>query len=76
MRYGILQCGIGGRCRLEEQNDYIDIKNATKTYGVSRTTLYRYIDAGKLKDYKRGFSKRTWLKKSEIEALIDFKPNR
>jgi excisionase family DNA binding protein len=45
------------------------LANATKATGLSRSTLYNLISAGKLPRIKVG--KRTLLKISDIEALLE-----
>lgn len=55
-----------------ELGDYLPIQEAAKLYQVSDDTLYRAIAAGKLTRYRREMDKKTWLKRSELEAL--FKP--
>ena len=58
----------------EEPNDmadrqYIPMAEVKDTYGISRSSAYRAINAGKLKIRK--FGRTTLLKVSELEALIE-----
>jgi len=48
------------------------IKEAATFYRTSQHTLYRLLAAGRLTRYRREFDKKTWLKRSELDAI--FKP--
>jgi excisionase family DNA binding protein len=55
-----------------ELGDYLPIQEAAKLYSTSDDTLYRLLSAGRLKRFRREMDKRTWLKRSELDAI--FKP--
>jgi excisionase family DNA binding protein len=50
------------------QKDYLNIKEAGQLLGASRWTIYRLIEAGKLKASKLGA--RTIIKRNEIDKLF------
>jgi Helix-turn-helix domain len=54
--------------------DFLPLQDAAKAYRTSTDTLYRLIRAGRLAKYRREFDRRTWLKRSELDAA--FKPRR
>jgi excisionase family DNA binding protein len=60
--------------RTVELGDYLPIQEAARLYRVSDDTLYRLLAAGKLRRYRRESDKRTWLKRSELEAMFTPKP--
>jgi excisionase family DNA binding protein len=53
-------------------DEFLTIQEAIKTLKVARATLYRWINEGKIQAYKFGNTKRTYLKRGELEA--QFKP--
>ena len=53
-----------------ELGDYLPIQEAAKIYRVSDDTLYRLLTAGTLKRYRRERDKRTWLRRSELDAIF------
>ncbi len=57
-----------------ELGDYLPIQEAARLYQVSDDTLYRLITAGRLKRFRREMDKRTWLRRSELDALFTPKP--
>jgi len=56
--------------RAVELGDYLPIKEAAKLYRVSDDTLYRLLASGDLRRYRRERDKRTWLKRSELDAFF------
>jgi excisionase family DNA binding protein len=54
--------------------DYLPIQEAARAYRTSDDTLYRLLAAGKLKRYRRDHDLRTWLKRSELEAVFQIRP--
>lgn len=50
--------------------DYLTLAEASEFTKVSRATLYRLVDAGKLQIYKVGGGKRTFFKREELLALF------
>jgi excisionase family DNA binding protein len=50
---------------------YISVKEAIKTLGVSRSSLYKLINNGILKTYSLpGIGRRTFIDKEELEGLF------
>ena len=54
--------------------DYLPIQEAAKVYRTSDDTLYRLLSAGKLTRYRRDHDLRTWLKRSELDAIFKIRP--
>ena len=55
-------------------NDYLPIQDAAKVYKTSDDTLYRLLAAGRLTRYRRDHDLRTWLKRSELDAIFKIRP--
>jgi excisionase family DNA binding protein len=55
-------------------SDYLPIQEAAKVFKTSDDTLYRLLSAGKLTRYRRDHDLRTWLKRSELEAIFKIRP--
>lgn len=51
------------------ERKYIRIAEIQDVYGISRSTIYRHVNAGKLKIRKLGSA--SLLKVSELEGLIE-----
>lgn len=50
---------------------YISVKEATKTLGISRSSLYKLINSKALKTYSLpGIRRRTFINKDELELLF------
>jgi hypothetical protein len=56
--------------------EMVTFKEAEEQYGVKRATLYRYIQQGQLLAYHRGLDKRSYVRRSDLEALRRFGPRR
>ena len=52
------------------ESEFLPLQQAAKVYGVSQDSLYRLLAAGKLKRYRREMDKKTWLKRSELDAVF------
>ena len=48
---------------------------AVEYLGVSRATLYNLKDAGKLRQYRKGFSRTVYWSKDEMDALKEIRPD-
>jgi hypothetical protein len=68
--------GIGTRIipGVADLADYLPIQEAAKAYKTSDDTLYRLLAAGKLTRYQRDHDQRTWLKRSELDAIFKIRP--
>jgi excisionase family DNA binding protein len=51
-------------------DNFVSVNDAIKLTQLSRATLYRMVDAGKLTLYKPGGAKRSFFKRTELEALF------
>ncbi len=51
-----------------ETTEYLSAQQVTKSYNISRTTLWRFNQKNKLKKYLLG--EKVYFKRSEIEELI------
>jgi hypothetical protein len=51
----------------------LTLAEVEKRYGVKRATLYRYVHAGKLRTYRRGMDRRTYVTRRDLEALREFR---
>lgn len=62
--------------------DFVTVDEATQLTKLSRATIYRMVEAGKLTPYKFGGGKRTFFRRSDLEALYqpvtneEFSPKR
>ena len=54
--------------------DLISLTEAAAEFGVHRTTLHRYIRAGRLQSYHRGLDHRTYLDRDELRHLTTPRP--
>jgi predicted site-specific integrase-resolvase len=50
--------------------DVIPLVQAAAEFGVDRATLYRYLKAGRLKRYKRGMDRRTYVDRGELKKIV------
>ena len=50
--------------------DYISVAEAANEFGVSEATLYAYLKDDRLKRYKRGMDRRTYLDRDELTKLV------
>lgn len=53
---------------------YLTVKEACKRLGISRQALDGYVERGRLKKYRRVLANRVFFKQSEIDALLEIKP--
>lgn len=57
----------------KQQRDLIPVEDAVAEFQVARATLFRYITARKLKRFKRGMDRKTYVSRSEIKQLLAFR---
>lgn len=48
----------------------IPVAKAAQEFGVSEAALYRYMKLGRLKRYKKGLDRRTYVDRTEIKKLV------
>lgn len=55
---------------MENLKDYLTVDEASKILGVSKITLRRWDNSGKLKSYRHPINKYRLYKKEELENLL------
>ncbi len=51
-------------------DDYVTLQELVELTKLSKATLYRLVEQGKLTIYKLGGGKRSYFKRSEVESLF------
>lgn len=54
-------------------DEYLTTTEALAFLKIARSTLYKWMDEGKLRSYKFSGAKKVYFKRAELEAL--FRPN-
>lgn len=54
---------------------YLTPQEACDYLGVSRSTLERYADAGRITKYRRGIKRGVFFKRSELDRLLEIRPD-
>lgn len=54
---------------------YLNPQEACDYLGVSRSTLERYAEAGRITKYRRGVKRGVFFKKSELDRLLEIHPD-
>lgn len=54
--------------------EYFTAEEARTLLGVKAATLYAYVSRGLLSSYRQGIKRQRLYKKSQVEALVGFKP--
>ena len=55
--------------------EYMTPDEACKYLGISRRTLARYADDGRIIKYRRGITRQVFFKRSELDALLEIRPS-
>lgn len=50
--------------------DLIPLVQAAADFGVDRATIYRYLKAGRLKRYKKGMDRRTYIDREQLKKIL------
>lgn len=58
----------------QDNEDYLNTNEACALLGVTRRTLERYAEQGRIKRYKRGISRTVYYKRSELNRLLEYHP--
>jgi hypothetical protein len=58
---------------LSATDEMLTLDEAQRQFGVKRATLYRYVQNGSLKTYRRAMDKRTYVRRADLEALRRFR---
>jgi predicted site-specific integrase-resolvase len=59
--------------RVAQGDDMLTLEEAEEQYGVKRATLYRYVQHGSLRIYRRAMDKRAYVRRADLEALRRFR---
>jgi hypothetical protein len=54
-------------------DEMLTLDEAERQYGVKRATLYRYVQHGSLKTFRRAMDKRAYVRRADLEALRRFR---
>jgi hypothetical protein len=57
----------------ENKGDFIPIDDAVQEFGVSRRTLFRLAQDGRLSKHKRVGDKRTFVRRVEVQSALGFR---
>lgn len=52
----------------------LTVREVRDVYGIPRSTLYRYIRKGKVRVFRRGVGRETYVPKADVDALQQFHP--
>jgi len=55
-----------------EKEDCVSVDNASNTLGISRATLYSYMNLLGVQRYRFPFDRRTYILKDEVERIREF----
>lgn len=58
-----------------DDTEYLNPQEACDYLGVSRSTLERYAEAGRITKYRRGVKRAVFFKKSELDRLLEIHPD-
>jgi predicted site-specific integrase-resolvase len=53
--------------------ELLTLEQVEASYGVKRSTLYRYIQRGYLSTYRRAMDKHVYLRRADVDALRRFR---
>ncbi len=56
--------------------DLVALQAAAAEFHVGQTTIYRYLNAGRLKRYRRAMDTKTYVDRDELRGLLEPKPVR
>ena len=67
---------VGGATMYEESGpgELLSVREVGERYGISRSTLYRYIRRGSIHTYRRGIGRETYVPRSELDTLQAVRP--
>lgn len=60
--------------RIEGDETYMTTQEACDYLGVSRQTLNRYVNQGRVHQHKRGITRTVYYSKSELDRLSEIQP--
>jgi citrate synthase len=59
----------------DPQDQYVSADEAIALLGVKRATLYAYVSRGVLKSYRKGVGRERLYRRTEIDALLNIRPD-
>jgi len=59
----------------QDNEQYLTPDEACRHLGVSRRTLERYVDDGRITKYRRGIKRAVFFKLSELDRLLEIRPD-
>jgi excisionase family DNA binding protein len=60
---------------MPDEKEYLTPEEACTYLGVTRRTLDRYADNKRIKRYRRGITRAVLFKRSELDALLQIRPD-
>ncbi|QBD82455.1 DNA-binding protein [Ktedonosporobacter rubrisoli] len=60
----------------QNEDEYLTPQKACDYLGVSRRTLERYAEAGRITKYRRGIKRAVYFKKVELDGLLEIRPDK
>lgn len=55
--------------------EFLTPQEACEYLGVSRSTLERYAETGRITKYRRGIRREVFFKKEELDRLLEIRPD-
>ena len=59
----------------QDDEEYLTAEEASRHLGVTRRTLERYVEQGRIKKYRRGVRNMVFFKRAELDALLEIRPD-
>ena len=59
---------------MQGEEKYLTTKEACEFLGVTRRSLERYAEQGRITRYKRGITRAVYYKQSELARLLEYRP--
>ncbi len=59
----------------QNEDEYLTPQEACDYLDVSRSTLERYAEAGRITKYRRGVKRGVFFKKTELARLLEIRPD-
>ncbi len=58
-----------------DEDGYLTPQEACEYLGVSRRTLERYVETGRITKYRRGIKRAVFFKRVELDRLLEIHPD-
>jgi hypothetical protein len=56
------------------ERDLIPVATAATEFGISTDVIFKYLRLGRLKRYKKGMDRRTYVDRAQIKRLLKPRP--